>query len=441
MAGARRPEEHLAQSQPATSTRSLWHNPDFLKFWSGEALSLVGTQVTNLALPLTAVIVFNASSQQVGLLRFLQLVPYLFLALLFGVWVDRSRRKPLMLLANTVRMLLIALVPLLSHYHLLSITGLLVIACVIGVFSVLFDVSWMSFVPTVVKNPEHYVEANQKMGATQSTTDVAGPGMAGVLVGWLGPATALVVDAASYLASLTSLLWIRTPEPPPPPVDKRHLGRELSEGVRWVFGHQVLRPLAMFAPLTNFSLNCVWTLFLLYAVREKGLSPAAVGLVFSVSSVGALVGTLISKALIRRYRVGVVYGIALAGIYTSPVLLPLASGPRPVVVGMFTLSLLLAALGGGLSNVIQLSLRQTCTPPSLMGRMNAAFRTLLFGGGALGGLCAGLIGAAMGLRAGLTVVAICSAGMLAPIAMSQVVRLRAMPAPVTDLAPPTSAIS
>jgi MFS family permease len=438
---ARRPDEHLAQEAPVVSPETLWHNPDFLKFWSGEALSLFGAQITNLALPLAAVLVFNASPQQVGLLRFLQLVPYLFLALLFGVWVDRSRRKPLMLLANTVRMLLIALVPLLSYYHRLSMTGLLVIACVVGIFSVLFDVSWMSFVPTLVKDAKHYVEANQKMGVTQSTTDVAGPGVAGVLIGWLGPPTALVVDAASYLASIVSLLWIRSPEPPPPPAaDRRHLGRELSDGVRWVFSHRVLRPLAVLAPFTNFSLTCVSTLFLVYAVRDKGLNPATVGLVYSVAAVGAVVGAFVSKAIIRRYRIGVVYGVALSGIYASPLLLPLAGGPRPVLIGMFMLSLVLSYLGGGLSNVVQLSLRQTCTPPSLMGRMNAAFRTLLFGGAALGGLSAGLIGGAMGLRAGLTLVAICSAGMLVPIAMSEVVRLRAMPLPVTDPAPTTPVV-
>ncbi|MGI8666590.1 MAG: MFS transporter [Jatrophihabitans sp.] len=419
-----------------TPPESLWYNQDFLKFWSGEALSLFGTQITNLALPLTALLVFDASPQQVGLLRFLQLVPYLFLALVFGVWVDRNRRKPIMLLANLARMLLIALVPLLSHYHHLSITGLLVIACVVGIFSVLFDVSWMSFVPTLVKDPKHYVDANQKMGVTQSTTDVAGPGIAGVLIGWLGPPTALVLDAGSYLASLISLLWIRTPEPAPPPAaDRRHLGRELGDGVQWVFGNRILRPLAMLAPFTNFSLTCVSTLFLLYGVRDKGLNAATVGLIFSASSVGALLGALVSKALIRRYRIGVVYGLALAGIYAAPLLLPLAGGSRPVMIAMFILSLLISYFGSGLSNVMQISLRQTCTPPSLMGRMNAAFRTLLFGGGALGGLCAGLIGGAMGLRAGLTLIAICSAAMLVPIALSPVVRLRTMPAPVTDPSP------
>lgn len=429
-----------AAPQPAVAARTLWQNADFVKFWSGEALSLFGTQVTNLALPLTAVMVFNASAQQVGLLRFLQLIPYLFLALLFGVWVDRGRRKPIMLLANSVRMLLIGLVPLLWHYHHLTVTGLLVIACAVGVFSVLFDVSWMSFVPTLVKDPAHYVEANQKLGVTQSTTDVAGPGVAGVLISWLGPPTAMVLDAASYLASIAGLLWIRNAEPAPPAVTgKRHLGRELREGVRWVFGHRILRPLAMLAPFTNFSLTCVSTLFLLYAVRDKGLNPATVGLIFSASSVGALLGALSSKAIIRRHRVGVVYGLALAGIYASPLLLPLAGGSRPVLIGMFILSLLISYFGSGLSNVTQITLRQTCTPPALMGRMNAAFRTLLFGGGALGGLCAGLVGGAMGLRAGLLLVAACSAAMLLPIALSPVVRLRAMPAPLTDPAPAVKA--
>jgi MFS family permease len=441
MTVARRPDERLADEPPEAAPRSLWHNTDFLKFWSGEGLSLFGTQVTTLALPLTALLVFKASPFQVGLLRFLQYVPYLFLAMLFGVWVDRSRRKRIMLLANSARLVLIALVPLLWHYHQLTMAGLLVIACVVGIFSVLFDVSWMSFVPTLVKDPEQYVEANQKMAVTQSTSDVTGPGVAGVLIGWLGAPTALVVDAVSYLASIASLLWIRTAEPPPPPAaDRRHVGRELVDGLRWVFANPILRPLALLAPFTNFSLTCVQTLFLLYGVRDKGLHPATVGLIFSVSAVGALLGALVSKRLMRRHRWGVLYGLALGGLYAAPLLLPFAGGSRPVLIGLFMLSLVISYFGSGLSNVMQITLRQTCTPQSLMGRMNAAFRTLLFGGGSLGGLCAGLIGGALGLRDGLILVVIASAGMLVPIALSPIVRLRAIPAPVTDpaAAPPAA---
>ena len=202
--------------------------------------------------------------------------------------------------------------------------------------------------------------------------------------------------------------------------------------MRWVFGDRILRPLALVAPFTNFSLICVWTLFLLYGVRDKGLSAATVGLIFSASSVGALVGALISRALIRRFRIGVLYGLSLSGIFAGPLLIPLAGGSRPMLIGMFILSFLISYFGLGIAGVVMISLRQTCTPQSLMGRMNAAFRTLLFGGGALGGLAGGLIGGAMGLRAGLTLVALCSAGMLVPIALSPVVRLAELPPPAVD---------
>lgn len=151
-------------STVATAEPSLWRNSDFLKFWSGETLSLLGTQVTNLALPLTAIYAFDATDEQIGILRFLQLAPYLGLALLFGVWVDRVRRRPVMLAANLTRMLLLALIPLLYWSNALSMAPLLVIACAIGVASVLFDVSWMSYVPTLVRDSRNYVEASAKLG-------------------------------------------------------------------------------------------------------------------------------------------------------------------------------------------------------------------------------------------------------------------------------------
>jgi len=426
-----RPETAGSETAEA-APENLWHNQDFLKFWAGETLSLFGTQVTNLALPLTAVLIFKASAQAVGLLKFLQLAPYLFLALIFGVLVDRGRRKPIMLAANLVRMLLIALVPVLAHYHHLSITGLLVISCAVGIFSVLFDVSWMAFVPALVRDAKHYVEANQKLGVTQSSADVAGPGLAGVLVGWLTAPTALIVDSASYLISIVSLLWIRTPEPPPPGSADRRLIAELRDGVRWVYGDRILRPLALVAPFTNFSMMSVWTLFLLYGVRTRGLSPATVGLIFSVSSLGALFGAMISRRLIRRYRVGLLYGISLSSIFAAPLLIPFATGPRPVLIGMFILSFVISYLGLGVAGVVMISLRQIRTPQSLMGRMNAAFRTVLYGGGSLGSLCAGLLGGALGPRAALAIIAVGSACMVIGIAVSPVTRLAELPEPITD---------
>ncbi|MEV7616982.1 MFS transporter [Streptomyces sp. NPDC089799] len=410
------------------STKSLWRNGDFLKFWLGETLSLLGTQVTSLALPLTAITAFNATDEQVGVLRFLQLVPYLGLALVFGVWVDRARRRRIMLVANLVRMVLLALVPVLYWTDVLGMGSLLVIACAVGVASVLFDVSWMSYVPTLVRDPGHYVEAGAKMGMSSSAADVAGPGLAGVLVGALTAPVALIVDAFSYLVSLISLLLIRTPEPrPEPPTARRHLPTELRDGLRWVLGNRVLRSLALIGFCCNFSMITVWTMFLLYGTRDLHLDPTTLGGIFATASVGGLIGAAISRKVIRRFRLGLVYLVAQSALLIGPTLIVLAAGSRPVMVGMFVLSFFTTYLGLGVAGVVIVSLRQVSTPQPMMGRMTAVFRTLLFGGGALGGLFAGLLSGWIGARGALTVAAIGSASVLIALVRSPVSRLRGLP--------------
>ncbi|GAA1986389.1 MFS transporter [Kitasatospora viridis] len=413
---------------PPMPPAALRHNRDFLAFWFGESLSLLGSQVTTLALPLTAVLAFHASPGEVGLLRFLQLVPYLGLAMVFGALVDRMRRRRVMLVANAARMVLIGLVPLLAATHHLTIGLLLGLACAIGVFSVLFDVSWMSFVPTLVKDPDQYLAANQRLGVTSSVGDVAGPGIAGVLVGALTAPISLLADSASYLVSLVTLLMIRTPEErPAPPAAKRHLGAEVREGLAFVLGHRILRPLALVGPFCNFSMISVWTLFLLHAARDEGLAAGLIGVVFSASSVGGLVGASLSRKVVARLRPGRAYAVSMSLIFAGPLLIPFASGPKPVLLGFFVLAFFVSYAGLGVANVVMVSLRQGCTPPALMGRMNAAFRTLLFGGGSLGGLLGGYLAGAVGIRTALTAVAIGSALMLLPVALSPVSRLRELP--------------
>ncbi|MEW2578838.1 MFS transporter [Streptomyces syringium] len=407
---------------------SLWRNRDFLTFWLGETLSLLGTQVTNLALPLTAITAFHATDEQVGLLRFLQLVPYLGLALVFGVWADRARRRPIMLGANLARMLLLALVPVLYWTDALSTVSLLVIACAVGVASVLFDVSWMAYVPTLVRDPAHYVEAGAKTGMSSSAADVAGPGLAGVLVGALTAPVALIVDAFSYLVSLITLLLIRTPEPRPrPPSARRHLPTELRDGLCWVLKNPVLRSLALIGFCCNFSMVTVWTMFLLYGTHDLNLGPATLGTIFATASVGGLVGAAISRKVIRRFRLGPVYLVAQSALLTGPTLIVLAAGPRPVMVGMFVLSFFTTYLGLGVAGVVIVSLRQASTPQSMMGRMTAVFRTLLFGGGALGGLSAGLLSGRIGAHGALTAAAIGSAAVLIALVLSPVSRLAGLP--------------
>jgi MFS family permease len=427
-------DDHVATT-PEPGYESLWHNRDFVKFWIGETISLFGTQVTNLALPLTAIYVFNASNQLVGVLRFLQLAPYIVFALLFGVWADRVSRRKVMLWTNLVRVVLVGAVPVLHWANVLDMPTLLCIACTVGVASVLFDVSWMPFVPALVKDTEHYVEASAKMGVSSSMSDVAGPGIAGVLVGALTAPIALLVDSCSYLVSVVSLLLIRTPEAPRAASVERHVATELREGLVWVFRNPILRWLAVVGFGCNFSMITVWTMFLLYGTQGLHLSSATLGAIFATASVGGLIGAMISRKVIGRFPLGPTYFVSMSGLLLGPVIIASAGGPKPVVIGLVVLSFFTTYLGLGVANVVVISLRQTTTPQSMMGRMTACFRMLLFGGGALGGLNAGLLSGAIGDRQALTVAAIASGAVVIALVRSPVSRLRELPPAAQEPAP------
>ncbi|MFJ4009834.1 MFS transporter [Streptomyces sp. NPDC090026] len=423
------PAEHQAPPPPR-----LWRNRDFMVFWVGEALSVYGTQITALALPLTAVLVFEVGPEQLGLLRFAQLVPFLGLALLFGVWVDRVRKRPVMLGANLSRLVLIGLVPLLYQFDLLTLPMLYALALGVGVATVLFDVSWMSYVPILVKDRRSLLEANTKLNATLSSADVAGPGIAGALVSAVSAPFAMVANTFSYAVSVVSLLAIRAPEPPPPARETtRRLRTELAEGLRWVFGNRWLRAMGLVGCSCNFFLTMVQSLFLLYAVREQGLSAAAVGFVMGAAAVGGLLGAVIASTVVRRLSVGTAYRVSVSVIFLGPLLVPAAGGPQWLLMSLFVASFFLEYLGGSVSNVLIVSLRQAITPQHLMGRMTAAMRMLLYGGGALGGPVGGVLAGVVGLREALWVAGVLSALMLVPIVLSPVGRLRTMPTGPDDM--------
>lgn len=417
-------------SAPASDSacpESLWHHGDFLRFWFGETVSLLGTQVSTLALPLTAISTFHASDAQVGVLRFLQLVPYIGFAMVFGAWADRVRRRHVMIATNLVRMVLIGLVPLLAAVHALSMPTLLVIACAVGVASVLFDVCWMPYAPTLIPDQRRYVEVSAKMGMSSSASDVAGPGLAGLLVSVLSAPTALIVDAASYAVSVGSLFAIRTPEPRPAPPARRHLPTEMRQGLAWVVRTRILRWLAVVGFCCNFSMITVWTMFLLYGTRELHLAASTLGAIFATASVGGLIGAMVSRKVIARFPLGRVYFCAQTALLLGPVVIAVSGGPRPVVVGLVTASFFTTYLGLGIANVVIVSLRQSTTPPAMMSRMTACFRMLLFGGGALGGLSAGLLCGMVGDHSALVFAAVFSAAVVVALALSPVSRLREMP--------------
>ncbi|HEV8193323.1 MAG TPA: MFS transporter [Ktedonobacterales bacterium] len=386
----------------AKPTQRPLQRTGFLLFWAGETVSMFGTQITMLALPLTAVLVLHATPPQLGFVRFVEQFPYVLFTLLFGAWADRRRRKPILIMTNAARGLLIGLVPLLAILGLLQLPLLGTIAFAVGAFTVLFDVTWLAYVPTLIE-PDELLAANGRVLTSSAAAEVAGPGLAGILVQLLTAPLALVTDAVSYVAAAISLLLIRTPEP----VQRSATGqrpdllREIGEGFQVLLRNRYLRAITVMSGLWNFLFSVADTVFLLYAVRELSLQPGTLGIIFAVGAVGGLVGSAISTHLGKRGTFGPVLGVAFIFGCLPWLLLPAVSGSQPIEIAAFTLAYFLVRLGLGLWGVLTLSLRQAITPLHLMSRVSASMRLVSYGLGALGFLLSGILGTLVGLRATL----------------------------------------
>ena len=417
------------------SNGSAWRRPAFLLFWSGETVSLFGTQVTLLALPLTAVLALGASATQLGLVRFAEAFPYILFTLMFGAWVDRRRRRPVMILAHTARALLLGLVPLLAILHLLDLSLLGAIAFGVGVFTVLFDVTWLAYVPTLVAADE-LVDANGKVATSASAAEVAGPGLGGLLVQALSAPLALLADAFSFVVAMLTLLAIRDPEPAPAiqQETRRSLPGEIRVGLSAVWDNEYLRAIMVMSGLWNLLNGIANTVFLLYAVRGLHLGAGALGAIYAVGAIGGLIGSAISTRLGRVGRFGPVLGVAFTFGCAPWLLLPAVSGASALEIAAFILAFFLVQVGLGLWGVLTISFRQAITPNYLLGRVNASMRFTSYGLGALGLLLSGLLASLFGMRETLWLAA---AGFLAILLVTLLAtplpRIRTIP---TAPAPP-----
>jgi Na+/melibiose symporter-like transporter len=314
--------------------------------------------------------------------------------------VDRRRRRPLMVAANLLRAALLLVVPLLAWADRLELWHLYGVVAVMGVGAVVFDLAYLAYLPSLVRR-EHLVEGNSKLAVSASVAEVGGPGLAGLLVQALTAPVAILVDAVSYLASAVSLLAIRGREPEPAPTGRgglRHLRGEIAEGLRVVLANRYLRAIAGEAFTYNLFVQFAETLFLLYAVRQLGYKPGAVGLILSGAAVGGLLGSVLAPRVVGRAGFGLTFLWSTALACAAPVLIPLAAGPRPLVTAMIVASFFLGGAGITVAVVASTSLRQSVTPDRLLGRMNATMRLASYSAIPLGSLLAGSLGAAIGLR-------------------------------------------
>ncbi|MFC7613825.1 MFS transporter [Actinokineospora soli] len=404
---------------------SLRHHPDFRRLWVGDTIAQFGTAVGNIVLPLLAVGLLNASAFEMGVLTAAESAAFLLLGLPAGAWVDRVRRRPLMIRMDLARAALLLTVPVAWWLGALTFTHLVLVALLVGTCTVFFDVGYQSYLPSLVGR-EHLVEGNAKLQASHSVAH-AGPALGGGAAQLLGAASALVTTGFGYLASALFLSRITAVEPEPVRPEVRNLRAEVLEGLRFVLGNRYLRSIVACTGTWNLFGSVNTAVLVLFLIDHVGLTEGAVGLVVGLAGVGGILGALVAG------RVGRVVGQArtiwLVPVLSAPfsLLFPLAAPGWPLVVAVA--GFVGVQMAGVVYNVAQVSFRQSICPDHLLGRMNASVRFIVWGTLPLGGLLGGTLGTWLGIRTTVWVAAFGCAAAALWVVLSPLRKLRDLPDP------------
>jgi MFS family permease len=358
----------------------FWRHGDFLRLWAAHTVTQIGAQVSFVAIPLAAVLVLDASPVQMGVLTAIGSIPALVLGLFAGVWVDRLRRRPILILADVGRGLVLATIPLAALFGVLGIWHLYVALLLVGAMTLFFDVAYRSYLPSLVRR-ELLVDGNSKLEVSRSAAEIVGPGLAGGLVQVFTAPLAILFDALSFLLSAAFLSRIRSAEPTPESRKNQEEGstaeeqgrilQEIRDGLRALAGNPTVRSLVSCTGTMTLFNAVIEAVLVLYLVNTLGLSAATIGIIFSVGGVGFLVGAVMAGRITRHVPLGVVLvgGPLLVG--AADLLIPLAGGPAVLVVGLPGAAQFLFGVGLPLYRVNEVSLRQMIVPDRFLGRVNS----------------------------------------------------------------------
>jgi Na+/melibiose symporter-like transporter len=383
---------------------SIWRNHAFTRLWLAQVISNAGSQITNLALPLTAVLVLGASPAQMGLLGIAGRLPELFFGLLAGVWVDRIRRRPILVGADLGRALLLGSIPAAALLGYLTFAHLYLVAFAAGSLTVFFSIASVSILPSLVKGNQ-LVEANSKLAISDSVLAIAGPSAAGGLIQLLSAPKAIIVDAVSYVLSALSLGGVGAAEAATDQAQRRGIWVEIGEGVRELMRTPILRALAISVSVGTLGVAVQNTVLVLFLTRQLGLGAGVIGLVYAVGGGGSLVGALLAARTARGIGTGnaIILGSLLWAV--GALVVPIA-GLVGASLPFIFLGHAVAEFGATIWAVNQMSLRQAITPVGMFGRVTAARRFLMFSMQIVGAALGGVLGRPIGLRATLVVGAV-----------------------------------
>ena len=412
----------------------LWRHRDFLKLWSAETISQFGAAVDDLAIGFVAIVVLDASAFEVALLGTLNFLPFILFTLPAGVWVDRLRRRPILIAGDFGRAALLATIPIAYVADALTIWQLYIVVFLTGICTVFFDVAYQSYLPSLVER-DQIIDGNSKLEISRSAAQLGGPGIAGALVEILTAPYAVLVDAISFLGSGLFLLGIRKPEDAPvrATVDgrKTSLWTELKEGLRFVLGNPNLRAQAGCTATSNLFSSLAFSILLVFLVRELGLSAGVIGIVFSIGATSTFLAAITAMRLSRRFGIGPTT-IVMSALFGPATLLVAFAPEGNAAIPVIVVAQLVFFYSGVVYNIIQVSYRQAICPPRLQGRMNSVMRFIVWGTIPIGTLAGGALGTWIGLRETIVVGAIGGGFAFLWILFSPQRHLREMPEPIED---------
>jgi MFS family permease len=376
----------------------LWAHNDFLKLWAGETISVFGTLVGKTALPFTAILVLDAGALEVGLLIAADILPGLLFGVFAGVWVDRSRKRPIMIAADIGSFLALITVPIAYAFDALTIEQLFVVALATGTCHIFLDVAYMTYLPALVEK-EHILEANSKTAASWSVAEVGAFSAAGWLVQILSGPVTVLIDTISFLVSAAFLKSIRKPEPEPVPLaDRAGVLDEAREGVLTIWRDPILRAIGGANVLIDFSFRVFGAVFMVYVTRGLGFEPGVLGVVFAVGGVSSLIGALYASRAGRAFGMGRAMVLGLLMMGGSMLFVPAAADASILALTFLVAQQLLGDGFYTVYDVNQVTLRQTITPEHVLGRVNAGIRITGLAAMLAGALIGGVMGEYVGLR-------------------------------------------
>ncbi|HLK61132.1 MAG TPA: MFS transporter [Chthonomonadaceae bacterium] len=413
----------------------LWQNRDFLKLWAAKTVSNFGTMISGTALAFTAILMLKATPAQLSLLLMANLLPRFLAGLVAGVWVDRLRRRPIMIYADIGRALLLGTIPVAALLHRLRIEQLLIVTLLAGLLTLCFDIADTSYLPALVR-PEELVEGNSKLTASASAAEFSAFSLAGWLVQWFTGPMAILIDALSFVWSAILLGRIRTPEPPPiPHAEREGIAHELKGGLRTVRANPYLTVLTLVALFQGAAHGIFGTVVVAFMARDLGFQPGVLGMIWAVGGITSMLGALGAGTVARRLGMGRTLALGLLVSGLGSLLIPLAHGATLLAGALLVGAQVVCDPAATVYDINAVSLRQAVTPLPMQGRVNSIVEFTGLGANLLGALAGGILGARIGLRSTLFVGV--SAPLLAALLLwfSPVARLLEPPVEAQQMAP------